>query len=573
MSRNFNKSMVSLADLIDYYEVTMRRFVILMATVLVVNCMPVFAQVNDLIDAIQSSDLETVKSLVEQGVDVNAVDADWWTALMLASYLGQTKTAELLIANGADVNAVGEYGYTALMWASEEGQTETAELLIANGADVNAVGEYGYTALMWASEEGQTETAELLIANGADVNAVGEYGYTALMWASEEGQTETAELLIANGADVNAVDNYGGTALMRASEEGQTETAELLIANGAWEKTLDEDTFIVCDFSPHETEPDSFNLSTPLSAVALGVLSDADYWLEREDPNLCDAIPGKELTPLYMLAEFNKRDLFEKFYNNGASLWVVSSVNRHSVLSHAASFGSLEVMDFIIETEPRLINKKDLHGNYSIHHAAHGASYEAVLKLAEAGEVLTRIGNNYSSPLNSVAFMKWYPWESDTDKKFDDQVKLLKYFFEKGNPLERGGVYDMTPFLMAAYRYNISAMETLKKLRANMEAETSDGLNALELVIDRPVQIKFYDTPEVFEDGSGRERELRYLEYIDINEKRRFKAAKYLIENTVLNSPGIIKKALDRAEDKWDSMPEAAIPEFEKLIDYLRSRL
>ena len=331
--------------------------------------------------------------------------------------------------------------------------------------------------------------------------------------------------------------------------------------------------FKVCEFSPHETEPDSFNLTTNLSAVARGVFSDADYWLEREDPNLCDATSGQELTPLYMLAEFNKKALFEKFYNNNASLWVVSSVNRHSVLSHAASFGSLDVMDFIIEKEPRLINKKDLHGNYSIHHAAHGASYEAVLKLEEAGELLTRIGNNNMNPLNSVAFMKWHPWEEDTDKKFDDQVKLIKYFLKKGNSIEQKGGYDMTSFLMAAYRYNISAMKTLKELGASIEAKSNDGLNALDLVIDRPVQITFPDTPEVFSDRSGRERALRYLEYIDIQENRRFKAAKYLIENTRLNSPEIIKKALDRAEDKLESMPEAARPEFERLISYFRSLL
>ena len=50
---------------------------------------------------------------------------------------------ELLIEKGADVNAVEEDGWTALMIAAGNGHKEVCQLLIEKGADVNAVDEWG----------------------------------------------------------------------------------------------------------------------------------------------------------------------------------------------------------------------------------------------------------------------------------------------------------------------------------------------------------------------------------------------------------------------------------------------
>ena len=199
------------------------------------------ADVQEFLEACKQGNIEDVKRLLEQNVDVNAKDNYGQTALMLAEGEGHTEIVEILIDNGADVNAKDIYGKTALMWAAINGHTEIVEILIDNGADVNAKDNDGQTALMLAEGEGHTEAAKLLIDNGADVNAKDDDGLTALMLAANRGHTEIVEILIDNGADVNAKDNDGQTALMLAEGEGHTEAAKLLIDNGADVNAKDDD--------------------------------------------------------------------------------------------------------------------------------------------------------------------------------------------------------------------------------------------------------------------------------------------------------------------------------------------
>ena len=207
------------------------------------NLNPEYAQTEisvALSNAVSSGNLKIMKLLIANGADVNAVDKDGKTALMMASEFGYIEVAESLIEGGADVNAVKESGSTALIHASHNGHTEIGKLLIANGADVNAVKESGSTALIHASYNGHTEIGKLLIANGADVNTLNKDGWTALMAASRKGHIEVAESLIEGGADVNALDNLGWSALMAASRKGHIEVAESLIEGDADVNAVDK---------------------------------------------------------------------------------------------------------------------------------------------------------------------------------------------------------------------------------------------------------------------------------------------------------------------------------------------
>ena len=74
---------------------------------------------------------ETVKALIELGVDVNADDG---SGLMAAALEGRTETVKALIEAGADVNAKDMNGDTALTWAAGPGHTEIVEILRQAGA-------------------------------------------------------------------------------------------------------------------------------------------------------------------------------------------------------------------------------------------------------------------------------------------------------------------------------------------------------------------------------------------------------------------------------------------------------
>lgn len=74
-----------------------------------------------LIEAVMGGggNLKQVKSLIEQGVNVNAKSKELGgiTALMLASGAGNLEMVKYLVSKGADVNAESMGFLTALMWA------------------------------------------------------------------------------------------------------------------------------------------------------------------------------------------------------------------------------------------------------------------------------------------------------------------------------------------------------------------------------------------------------------------------------------------------------------------------
>ena len=83
-------------------------------------------------------------------------------SLMLAAEAGAIDRARRLIAQGANVQARDADGWTALMLAAKEGHTEIAKLLLDKGADPDVRDRFGVTVLDCARTSGRPELIELL---------------------------------------------------------------------------------------------------------------------------------------------------------------------------------------------------------------------------------------------------------------------------------------------------------------------------------------------------------------------------------------------------------------------------
>jgi ankyrin len=77
----------------------------------------------------------------------------------------RVQIAELLLQNGGNVNAVNPEGYTCLMMAASLGEYYTVEMLLKNGAKVKVAAEDGTTALSLAEKPKHTYIALLLRDN------------------------------------------------------------------------------------------------------------------------------------------------------------------------------------------------------------------------------------------------------------------------------------------------------------------------------------------------------------------------------------------------------------------------
>lgn len=88
-------------------------------------------------EAATIGNIEMVRSLIEEAVDVDGIDDSVrWTALQCAVSAGHKDVAELLISKGARIDRT--FGGSPLHIATLRGHTDIVGLLIAKGADVNA---------------------------------------------------------------------------------------------------------------------------------------------------------------------------------------------------------------------------------------------------------------------------------------------------------------------------------------------------------------------------------------------------------------------------------------------------
>jgi len=152
-----------------------------------------------------NGDVATVRALVQQKADVNAVQADGATAIQWAVYRDDLEMADVLIAAGANIKLANREGATPLYLASLHGSAAMIAKLLKDGADANDRGPQGETPLMLVARTGNLDALRLLLDRHGDVNAKDKLrGTTALMWATEQSHPEAVKLLLEHGASASA---------------------------------------------------------------------------------------------------------------------------------------------------------------------------------------------------------------------------------------------------------------------------------------------------------------------------------------------------------------------------------
>ena len=242
--------------------------------------------------------LEATRAVLASGADVNVVDPDRHSALVLALINGHVDVAATLIEAGIDVNMADQAGRTAL-WAavdlhtvpasnrpppSETEDTLTSldviKMLLARGANVDAaLGKQipyrtkldrggdgvlgaGTTPLLRAAKAADTAVIKLLLEGGANPKATTRNLVNGIMIASnvasrEEDMTgrnktqkdviDTITLLLPSGLDINATDTQGRAAAHGAALWGLTDVVKFLHQNGAKLDQRDKRGFTALD--------------------------------------------------------------------------------------------------------------------------------------------------------------------------------------------------------------------------------------------------------------------------------------------------------------------------------------
>ncbi|KAF1790050.1 Ankyrin repeat-containing domain [Phytophthora cactorum] len=142
---------------------------------------------NKLHDAAASGNIDSVKSLVEQDVDIDTQDAYGKTPLMYAAENGHLDVVQYLVKQGADKKKQDNGGRIPLVVAADKGKHEVAWYLFEQGVDKAAEDDDGNTPLLEAARWGHLDMVRFLVEQGADKDTKNEYGKTSLICMLENG--------------------------------------------------------------------------------------------------------------------------------------------------------------------------------------------------------------------------------------------------------------------------------------------------------------------------------------------------------------------------------------------------
>jgi ankyrin repeat protein len=274
-------------------------------------------------------------ALLLSGAVSAAADDLGATPLHDAVWLGQLETVRSLVAGGADVNARHlEGGSTPLHFAAAQGRAEIALLLIEHGADVNAATKYGDTALAIAIRRADQEIMNILLGHGAATDG-------ALLLAT---QPATLALLLERATFAQAQLN---ARLTRAIDDSDLDAAKLLLAKGAdataaglLHKAVRQGsialTTLLLDAGAKADARDALGVPAIHEAALLGH-ADLVKLLARHGAAVDATDPASGSTPLYAAASMGKTDAVRALLELGADKAIRSSGGRTPLEAAVAS--------------------------------------------------------------------------------------------------------------------------------------------------------------------------------------------------------------------------------------------
>jgi uncharacterized protein len=234
-------------------------------------------QLTPLVYAVRANDLESVKTLLAAGADINQTTGYGWSPLLVATQNRYYNLGKYLLEQGANPNLPNNGGWVPLYLATDNRNIESGDypvrrgdmdhlefitLLIDKGANVNArvkdstetrtvftnqwLDENGATAFLRASQSGDVELMKLLLSKGADpkintaLNVSPLHVAAGIGWVegityewSPESTFEAVKMLIDLGLDVNLQADTGRTALHGAAHKGRSDVVQILADKGA----------------------------------------------------------------------------------------------------------------------------------------------------------------------------------------------------------------------------------------------------------------------------------------------------------------------------------------------------
>uniref|UniRef100_A0A0K0DJP8 ANK_REP_REGION domain-containing protein n=1 Tax=Angiostrongylus cantonensis TaxID=6313 RepID=A0A0K0DJP8_ANGCA len=316
---------------------------------------------NELILAILTKDVSTVKSIIRDGFDVSNPDSHGNSPLHYAVFVGDVAITSVLLESGANINAQDSLGLSPLHRAISANNFDVAKLLVdkvklmsrklrvspemsiseicqetvVTPVDaqlcimlliaVTLSDNLGRTAMHFMACGGHIPMLSLLREGGASITVTDFYGRNVAHFAAMASQAELlGELLTINAMFASATDNNGYSPLHYAVQNAHnTKTIELnadgitpLHLASEWAKVSRVDSLLL---GGAVIDPRSLNDATPLHCAALAGHQLVVKHLIQGGADVNAKMKG-DLTPLHLAAFYSYRPVSQTLIEAGADI-------------------------------------------------------------------------------------------------------------------------------------------------------------------------------------------------------------------------------------------------------------
>ena len=462
---------------------------------------PAAAMAGDspLADAAMNRDMETVRRLISQKADPNALGKYDMPALGWVVRVKDLDTAKRLIKAGADADIEAPYGVRPLHLAINNGDLPMVKLLLDAGADPNSSDDTGETVLMMAARVGNADVVRLLVKKGAVVDARDPtYLQTPLMFAVRGGHAETVRYLISAGADVNAQTEMGEvpefmrpedsrgskgvgiiragwpewgernpvpgakTPLLYAAREGHLEIAAMLVEAGA------------------DIEQADGNDDTPLlTAIITNHMAVAEYLLGKGA--FVNARDWYGQTPLFAAVDVRNLDVSGPTRDNGVDREAAMTVIRR--LLEAGADPNARTTEYI--PQRRFVDRLgslawcDFTGQTPFLRAAYAGDVTTMRLLLEYGADPNIPTYSGTTPLMAAAGMNWTVSQT-FDEGPEHLLEAVKMAHELGNDINAVNYMGMQAIHAAANRGSNDIIQYLVEQGAQLNLPDKVGRTPMD---------------------------------------------------------------------------------------------
>ncbi|XP_047138901.1 ankyrin-2 isoform X2 [Hydra vulgaris] len=306
------------------------------------------------------------------------------TALHIAAWEGCLDTVKTLVSIGANINICSAAHSTPLHLAAINGDKIMVQYLLEHNAKINVFDHQNMTPTHKACQFGRLDVIKVLIEQGAQIDSKDCDSFTPLMSAVSEGHSDAVEYLLKCGASVAISEMNMKNVLHLAIENGHSSTLKVLLQNGGFSLINSHD----------------MDFKRPIHYAAIHNFESVEILIkESADTEVTD---NEEKTPLHIAAEYGNCICLVMLIKNSTRNINCTDEKGQSPLHLAAKNGRVGTTSILIEMGAQISGRDDLNWT-PLDYAARNGHSKVVIALIKNGACVNEYDPNRLTPLHHAS--------------------------------------------------------------------------------------------------------------------------------------------------------------------------